>query len=513
MKKLFIALTAFISFSAQAQKNTLLEQSFWQTKPDVAQIKAEVDKGNSPSELNRMSFDPVVMAINAEAPTESIKYLLAQPGNEIGKLTHDARTYLHWAANRGNVEVMEYLVSKGAKLNIEDSHGTTPMLFAAGSGQQNTKVYDVFITNGIDLKKELGQDGANILLLSVAGDKDFALTNYFVSKGLKLSDTDAEGNNVFSYAARSGNIEMLKALIQKGVKPNANAMLMAAQGSRRSANTLEVYQYLESLNLKPTVIGKNGENVLHSIVRKQKQNEIISYFLAKGVDINQADEEGNTVFMNASAANRDIDVINMLLPKVKNINQANEKGITALAFALRNNSPEVVNLLIAKGAAINVSDKAGNGMAYYVLESYRTQNAQGFGGQGPAAGPQGGRAANGPKAEDFDTKLNILKEKGLNIAAQQKNGNTLYHLAVAKNSLPLLKHLKPLAIDVNAKNAEGMTALHKAALIAKDDVMLKYLISIGAKKEIATDMKETAFDLASENESLSKNNVPVNFLK
>jgi ankyrin repeat protein len=109
--------------------------------------------------------------------------------------------------------------------------------------------------------------------------------------------------------------------------------------------------------------------------------------------------------------------------------------------------------------------------------------------------------------------LNVLKSKGFDVAAPQKNGNTLYHLAIAKNDIGLLKRLQPLGIDVNAKNAEGLTALHKAAMVAKDDAMMKYLLSIGAKKEAVTNFKETAFDLASENESLSKKNVSVNFLK
>ncbi|EHQ26320.1 ankyrin repeat domain-containing protein [Mucilaginibacter paludis] len=531
MKKIFIAIFALSSLMAQAQKNTLLDQSFWQNSPDVNAVKAEIEKGNSPSQQNAMSMDAVTLAINAGAPTASIEYLLSQPGNDIEKLTHDGRTYLHWAANRGNAEVVEYLLNKGAKYNVEDSHGTTPLLFAASSGQQNTKIYDLFLAHGADLKKELSPEGANVLLLALANDKDFTLTNYFISKGLDLNSTDAAGNNAFCYAAKAGNIDVLKALLQKGVKPNANAMLMAAQGGGRrgggSGATLALYQYLESLNIKPTTLAKNGENVLHSIVRKQRQNEIIEYFLSKGVDVNQADEDGNTVLMNAALANRDTAVLAMLIPHVKNINQANQNGLTALTLAVRSNSPEVVSYLINKGADVNVVDKKGNNLAYYVVESYRSQ-AGGFGGQGfggpngPGAGRPNGqtpngqgeqRAFNGPKPEDFDAKIKILQSKGLKVTAPQKDGNTLYHLAVAKNDLTLLKRLEPLQIDANAKNKEGLTALHKAALIAKDDALLKYLLSIGAKKDVVTSFKETAFDLASENESLSKNNISVNFLK
>lgn len=509
MKKLVIAVLVGITFSAQAQKNVLLEQSFWQGKPDVNQVKAEIEKGNNPAQLNSSSFDPIVMAINAQAPNETIKYLLAQPGNDVNKSTHDSRIYLHWAASRGNIELMEHLLAKGSKTNVEDSHGMTVLNFAAAGGQPNTQVYELCLRNGADLKKDLNHDGANALLIAVSNDKDLKLTDYFVSKGLDLKSTDAAGNNAFSYAARGGNIDLLKALLQKGVPATDHAMIMASQGGRRGANTLEVFQYLESLKLKPTAVSKSGENVLHAIVRRPKQNDIIQYFLAKGVDVNQADEEGNTVFMNAAASNRDLTVLEMLQPKVKNINQSNQKGATALTLAVRGNSAEVVAYLLDKGADVKVTDKSGDNLAAYLVQSYSS-----FGGRGPGGpGGPGARPANEPRIDPFEAKLKLIQEKGLDVKAPQKNGNTLYHLAVAKNDVSLLKKLEPLQIDVNARNKEGITALHKAAMVSKDDAIMKYLISIGAKKDIPTNFKETAFDLASENETLTKNNVSVNFLK
>ena len=510
MKKFLALITLTLTiFIARAQQNKLLEQSFWQNSPDVEEVKAAIAEGSNPAQLNAMSFDPVVLAINAQAPNETIKFLLTQPGNEVTKLTHDGRIYLHWAAYRGNAEIVDLLLSKGSKFDLADSHGTTPLLFAASAGQQNTKIYDLFVAKGVNLSKEISPEGANALLLAISGDKELTLTNYFISKGLDLKSTDAAGNNAFSYAARSGNIELLKTLLEKGVKPNANAMLMAAQGGGRRGGPgigLPVFEYLESVGIKPTATSKTSENVLHYIVRKPNQTEIIQYFLSKGVDVNQADSEGNTVLMNAAAANRDTAVIGMLAAKVKNINKANQSGNTALAFAMRSNSPEIVSYLISKGADVKILDKKGNNLAFYLIESYRPQGGRGTGGPGEGAG-------SGPKRDDFTAKLDLLKEKGLNVTVPQKDGNTLYHLAIAKNDISLLKRLQPMGIDINAKNNEGLTALHKAALIAKDDTIMKYLISIGAQKESVTNFKETAFDLATENESLSKNKVSVNFLK
>lgn len=496
-KNLFIslALAATLFVSAQ-QKNTLLEQSFWKTSPNVTAVKAEIEKGNSPSQPNQSAFDPVVLAINNDAPTATIKFLLEQPGNPINKMTHDNRIYLHWAAYRGNVELVEYLIAKGSDINLEDSKGTTPIAFAASNGQSNAALYDAFFKAGINPKKKY-KDGANLLLIGIPNDKDLSLSAYFTTKGMSLKDTDNEGNTAFNYAARSGNVALLKKLLEKGVKFNDNALLIAAQGARRESSPIETYKYLvEEVKLKPTAETKSGENVLHFLAGKPNQTEIIKYFLAKGVDANKADKEGNTPLMIAASA-RDTAVLEELLPKVKNLNTQNLKGESALTFAVKSGTPEAVEILLSKGADINVKDKEGNNLGFYLVQAYR---------------PQNGREA-APAKDPFEAKIKLLQDKGLNLSAPQADGSTLYHIAMSKNDLALIKKLTSLNIDVNAKNKDGLTALHKAAMVSKDDSILKYLLSIGAKKDIQTEFDESAYALAKENETLAKNNVSLEFLK
>ncbi len=490
IKQLIMSTACLFTFSSQAQKNILLERDFWKKDPAITDIETLIKQGNDPTELNVNAFDPTVLAINEKASNDVIKYMLSIKGNDVNKITHDKRTYIFWAAYRGNIELMEYLVRKGAKTNLFDDKGYSILNFAASTGQLNTKVYDLCIKLGINPKKDLDYNGANALLLVAPHDKELNLINYFVSKGLDIHSMDKDENTAFNYAAKSGNISIMEALIKKGVKYNNNAMILASQGGRGISNTLEVYQYLEKIGINPTAIGKNGENALHYIVRREKQNNIIDYFLSKGVDINKTDNDGNTPFMNAASANNDIELISSLSSKIKDINQVNKKGISALAFAIRDNTTQIVQFLIEKGADTKVTDNNGDNLAFYLIQSYNPQ-----------------------KKDDLENKLEILKKQGFDFTIPQKNGNTLYHLAVAKNDPVLLKLISSYDIDINTKNKENMTALHKAALIAKDDSILKILLSLGAKKDIKTDLGETAYDLAVENDYLTKNKIFIDFLK
>ena len=112
--------------------------------------------------------------------------------------------------------------------------------------------------------------------------------------------------------------------------------------------------------------------------------------------------------------------------------------------------------MLKNGANINLKNKDGNTLSYYLLQSYRQRGAE-------------------QQHDDFDLKMKILQDNGLDFTAPQRDGNTLYHIAVGKNDVELFKKIANLKIDVNAKNAEGMTVLHKAAMVSKDDVILKYL--------------------------------------
>lgn len=489
-----VALLATATGIAQnkGEENPFMDRDYWATKPSLADIDAKIAQGHSITQANSGGFDPTTFAIFSDNPTTTIAHLLGQ-GNDVNKRTHDSRTYLFWAASRGYLDMVEFLLESGAKTDLRGSHGYTVAQFTASSGQDNTAVYELLIKKGADLVNGKDHDGRSILLIAAPRVKNLDLIDYFISKGLDINATDVNGNGVFSYAAQGGNIDVLKALVDRGVstkensKTKENAILFASRGGRGSSNSLAVFKYLEGLGINPNVTSTQGTTPLINLARSSDDFAIFDYFIGKGVNPNAADKQGATALLNAATRNK-LAVVTYLAEKSDNINHLDQEGRSALTRAVQSNSAEVVSYLLSKGANTEVLDSNGNSLVFYLLDT------RGL-----------------PK--DFGAKVEALKAKGLDFTKAQQEDKNIWHLAVQKNDLRLLQTVKELGVDINAKDSQGNTPLHYAALQTDNVALLKFLLSNGADAKLTTEFGETPFDLASENELLVKANADLTFLK
>lgn len=493
--RLFIILTACLPFVLGAQdSNIFLQRDYWKTAPDVAAVKQKMAEGNDPAALNSNAFDAVVYAILENAPLETIQYLISIEGNEVDKITHDGRNFLLWAAYKGNVPLMKWLIEQGSDVQHTDDYGANLLTFPAGSGLMDRDAYDLILASGIDVAST-NRAGANVLLLLAPYFQGEEMLQYFVDKGLDIHSQDDNGNGMFNYAARRGNVSLMKRLIEMGLpyqqlnKKGENAIIWASFGSRAYSNPLEVYEYLVDLGLEADIVSLEGRTPLHSIVGSVKDMEVLDFFIERGVNINQVDQDGNTAFLNAVRNNNE-PVIKKLINAVSNINHTNAAGHSALTYAIQRNAVETADLLLANGASMDVLDAKGNSLAYHIFRSFNTGSQQAF-----------------------ETFVKKAQKQGLDFSAAFENGNNLVHVAVDKNSTYLLERALATGADINYKNEEGLTPLHLAAMKATDPSLLDFLLKKGADRSILTDFEESAYDLARENEILNQKGVKLDFLK
>lgn len=491
MKRVVLTFAIFTSvLFAKAQQNILMSAEFWRSNPNLETVQSQIAKGNSPSQQNEGFFDPVVMAINNNASNDITIFLINQSGNGVHKKTHHSRTYLHWAAAKGNIDLVNYLIQKGSDVNYTDSHGESIIAYAANANK-NTEVFEALFKAGIDPKNKL-ENGSNLIMSAIANDNDLKVTDYFIKKGVSINDKDNYGRTVADYAAKLGNFQIINQLVARGVYPTDQALFFATQGSRQKQNGLDVYQKLiKDYKLNPKATNNKGQTLLHLLANRTTP-EIINFFINQDIDLNKTDNEGNSILSIASAG-KDTSIVITLIKNTNNINSKNENGESALTKAIANGPANVANVLIKNGADINVLDNNGNNLAYYWFNSYRPNNKQ--------------------QEEDFEKKLTLLKNAGLDFTKPQQDGNTLLHLAVEKNNLALINKAISLGIDINAQDQDGNSALHKAALTAKDDKILTELIKMGINKDLKTEFDETAYDLAKQNDFLKQNNINIDFLK
>lgn len=491
---LLLVLFSCSTIAQNNQDNIFLSRNIWKKNPSIETVKNLIAEGNDPAELSSSAFDAVCYAILENTELETIQYLLSLEGNEVDKVTHDGRSYLMWAAYKGNADLMTYLIKKGSNVKLVDDHGYNLITFASISQQKNLKVFDLILANGGSMS-DTTRDGATALLLNASHMKSEATWNYFIEKGAAINAADHDGNNLFTYAARLGNKFVMNKAIQNEIdylKPNnknGNAMLFAAKGWRRTTNTIETFLYLDSLGIKANVTDSDGNTPLHALAKYQKNENVWDFFIGKGLLINKQNESGNTALLYAINAKNKM-ATQLLLPLTDTVNHKNKEGESALIFAFRRLNTDLAEQLLNKNANAAVKDSDNRNLIvhlFYMLNNNST--------------------------ETFESLLALAQENGVSETEPFEGGKNLVHLAIEKNSPYLLNKAIELEQNINGKNKEGLTPLHVAAMKCKDNELLKLLLSHGADKTILTDFEESAYDLALENELIKKTASDIEFLK
>ena len=147
-----LIITNFHHPLAAQTENPLIERAFWRKKPSLELVQQKIDEGHSLSELNYRGYDALSTAILVTGDLEVTKLLVTNGADIHKKILRSGRTPVFWAVYHNNLELLKYLVSKGAKTDIIDEYGNSLIMYAASSGASDRGLYDYLLKKGLKLK-------------------------------------------------------------------------------------------------------------------------------------------------------------------------------------------------------------------------------------------------------------------------------------------------------------------------------------------------------------------------
>lgn len=284
----------------------------------------------------------------------SVRALLQQ-GADVNAAQGDGMTALHWAADRGDLEMARMLVYAGAGLEaVTRMAEYTPLHLASRAG--HGAVVRALLEAGSDPAAPTGSGGATPLhLAAAAGDAEAVAA--LIEHG---ADVDAReeraGQTPLIFAAAQNRVEAIRALLAGGADPsltttvvdmveleeslrggeqdrvrqqiNAQLAARAAQEQKESEEEEKPAEAPRPLSMGQQVAHMGGMTALLHAAR-QGHARAVEALLDSGADIDQVSADGTTPIFIA-ALNGHFDLVLALLDRGADPNLANHANGTPL---------------------------------------------------------------------------------------------------------------------------------------------------------------------------------------
>ncbi len=155
----------------------------------------------------------------------AVRTLLAS-GADVNAARGDGMTALHWAAETGNAEIAEILVSAGAILEVTTRLGAyTPLHVAGRKGAAG--VIRVLLDAGADPRTVAATGSTPLHLVAGAGSAEGA--GHLLDAGAEIDAVAGDAQQTpLMFAAAADRADVVRLLVEHGADPNITTTLMEA---------------------------------------------------------------------------------------------------------------------------------------------------------------------------------------------------------------------------------------------------------------------------------------------
>lgn len=182
------------------------------------------------------------------------------------------RTY---KTNELRKEMMQFMLTHGAKTNLQDKSGFTALMAAVVTG--DLAIVNMFLEQDTNLEAKV-TGGYNVLMIALVNEKvDMEIVNTLIKKGAKLdaidfTSQDSVGDTLLINAAESERPDKIEFILNNGAKVNATnkrgytpLMIAAKEGNAK------VVKLLLSHNADIHIKARDGQNAYRESIAGRNQ--------------------------------------------------------------------------------------------------------------------------------------------------------------------------------------------------------------------------------------------------
>jgi len=262
--------------------------------------------------------------------SEAVKALIEKSPQLIEARDSDGNTPLHYAAYGQDAGLVNYLIDKGAKVDLAGAQAKTPLHIAASNDRR--EIVAALIKRGAALETK-DDYGRTALILCARERGQAAAGLVLIEAGADVNAVDKFGSTALELAAWRGKAEFIDLLLEKRAK--------LPEGG----------QNWEGL------LSQAADNGLTRLFRRLTEG---------GQDLKTVDPSG-AWFLHSAAAGGSAEIVGLLLGKGFDPGTPNRFGWTPLHYAARDGRTDAARILIEKGALLNARTIMGQ-TAYNVAQ-------------------------------------------------------------------------------------------------------------------------------------------------
>ncbi|NP_001388272.1 ankyrin repeat domain-containing protein 17 isoform 4 [Rattus norvegicus] len=310
-------------------------------------IAASVSQPQTPTPspiISPSAMLPIYPAIDIDAQTES---------------NHD--TALTLACAGGHEELVQTLLERGASIEHRDKKGFTPLILAATAG--HVGVVEILLDNGADIEAQSERTKDTPLSLACSGGRQ-EVVELLLARGANKEHRNVSDYTPLSLAASGGYVNIIKILLNAGAEINSRTgsklgispLMLAAMNGHTAAVKL-----LLDMGSDINAQIETNRNTALTLACFQGRTEVVSLLLDRKANVEHRAKTGLTPLMEAASGGY-AEVGRVLLDKGADVNAppVPSSRDTALTIAADKGHYKFCELLIGRGAHIDVRNKKGN---------------------------------------------------------------------------------------------------------------------------------------------------------